>query len=330
MRNAGNLNNHIGLPLSLLELRRRPDVAVVELGMNHAGEIHALVGIAEPDVRVWLNVAEVHAASFASIEGIADAKAEILDGAGAGDHLVANAGDPRVMARIGRFPGRVTTFGVAAPADVRATDIEDRGLDGMRATVRTPEGSRAVSTPLVGAGQVANVLAAIAVAMRFQVPLDEMARVAGEFRPPPRRGEVFRLSGGVTVVDDSYNSSPAALERALRSLGRDRAHRRRIAVLGEMLELGARASDLHRACGRLVAEAGFDVLVVVGGTAAASLAEGALAAGLAAGRVMTCGASEEAATLTADLVRAGDLVLVKGSRGVRTDRVADRLKAEWG
>ena len=330
VRNRGNLNNHIGLPLSLLALRRRPDVAVVEMGMNHAGEIRTLVGIAEPNVRVWTNVAEVHAASFASIEGIADAKAEILEGAGAGDHLVVNAGDPLAMARSGRFPGRVTTFAVGAPADVRATDVEDRGIDGMRATVRTPAGSATLATPLIGAGSVANVLAAIAVALRFQIPLDEMVRVASAFAPPPGRGEVVRLSGGVTLVDDSYNSSPAALERTLRSLGRDRGHRRRIAILGEMLELGARAPVLHRAGGRLAVEAGFDVLVVVGGPAASGLAEGARAAGLGAGQVLTCAASEAAATLAADLVRPGDLVLVKGSRGVRVDRVVDRLKAEWG
>ncbi len=330
VRNEGNLNNHIGLPLSLLELGRRPDVAVVELGMNHAGEIHTLVGIAEPDVRVWTNVAEVHAASFPSIEGIADAKSEILDGAGPGDDLVVNAGDPLAMARIGRFPGRVTTFGVDTPADVRATDVEDRGVDGMRAAVHTPAGSGAFSTRLIGDGQVANVLAAIAVALRFQVPLEEMVRVAAAFAPPPRRGEVVRLSGGVTVVDDSYNSSPAALERSLRSLGRDRGHRRRIAVLGEMLELGERAPALHGACGRLAAEAGFDVVVAVGGAAAEALAEGARSAGLGADRVLTCGAGAAAETLAANLVQAGDLVLVKGSRGVRTDRVTDRLKAEWG
>lgn len=330
VHSRGNLNNHIGLPLSLLALGRRPDVAVVEMGMNHAGEIRTLVGIAEPNVRVWTNVAEVHAASFASIEGIADAKAEILEGAGAGDHLVVNAGDPLAMARIGRFPGQVTTFAVGVPADVRATDVDDRGIDGMRALLRTPAGSAALATPLIGAGSVANVLAAIAVALRFQIPLDEMVRVASAFTPPPGRGEVVRLSGGVTLVDDSYNSSPAALERALRSLGRDRGHRRRIAILGEMLELGARAPALHRACGRLAVEAGFDLLVAVGGPAASGLAEGARAAGLGAGQVLTCAASEAAATLAADLVRAGDLVLVKGSRGVRVDRVVDRLKAEWG
>ena len=328
VRNEGNLNNHIGLPLSLLALGRRPDVAVVEIGMNHAGEIHTLVGIAEPNVRVWTNVAEVHAESFSSIEGIADAKAEILDGATTCDHLVVNAGDTLAMERIGGFPGSVTTFGVGAKADVRATDVEDRGIDGMRAAVETPAGSGGLSTRLIGAGQVANVVAAIAVALRFQVPLEAMLREAAAFAPPPRRGEVIRLARGVTVVDDSYNSNPAALERALRSLGRDRGHRRRIAVLGEMLELGPRAQLLHRACGRLAVEAGFDVLVAIGGPAAQALAEGARAAGLGAGCAITCGTSEEAATLTAGLVRAGDLVLVKGSRGVRADRVADRLKAE--
>ena len=328
LRNDGNLNNHIGLPLSLLALRRRPDVAVVELGMNHAGEIHTLVGIAEPNVRVWTNVAEVHAESFASIEGIADAKAEIMDGATARDRLVVNAGDTLAMKRIGGFPGRVTTFGVGTKADVRATDIEDRGIDGMRAAVETPAGGGRVSTRLIGAGQVANVVAAIAVALLFQVPVEAMLREAAAFAPPPRRGEVVRLARKVTVVDDSYNSNPAALAQVLRSLGRDRGHRRRIAVLGEMLELGSRASSLHRACGRLAAESGFDVLVAIGGPAANALVEGARAAGLGAGSTITCATSEEAAILTAGLVRAGDLVLVKGSRGVRVDRVADRLKAE--
>ena len=330
-RNAGNLNNHIGLPLSLLELRCRPEVAVVELGMNRAGEIRTLVGIAEPNVRVWTNVAAVHLASFASVEAIADAKSEILEGAGADDHLVANAGDPLVRARIGRFPGSVTTFGVGneTPADVQATGVEDRGLDGWRAAVRTPAGESTVRTRLVGSGQVANVLAAIAVALRFQVPLEEMVRVAAAFAPPERRGEVARLSGGVTVVDDSYNSNPIALEQALRSLGPDRGHRRRVAVLGEMLELGPRAPAWHRACGRTAVEAGFDLVLAVGGDAADALALGARSAGLPGPAVVRCATSEEAAEVAARMVRAGDLVLVKGSRAIRTDLVSDRLKAEW-
>ena len=151
-RTAGNLNNHIGLPLSLLELRSRPDVAVVELGMNHAGEISRLVELAEPDVRVWTNVGDAHIGHFASADAIADAKAEILEGAGASTRLVANADDPRVMARVTAFAGRTTTFGLGANADVRATDVRDLGVSGTTARLDTPAGSASVTIRLPGRG----------------------------------------------------------------------------------------------------------------------------------------------------------------------------------
>lgn len=328
-RNEGNLNNHIGLPLSLLELRHRPEVAVVELGMNHAGEIRRLVQVAEPEIRVWTNVEEVHAAFFDSIEAIADAKAEVLEGATTDTELVVNAADPRVMARVGGFAGRVTTFGVATTADVRATELADLGLDGARALVHTPAGHGALRTSLLGEGNVANALAAIAVALRFQIPLDTLLAAVASFRAQARRGEITRLSEGVTVVDDSYNSNPTALLGTLRTVGRDTAHTRRVAVLGEMLELGDRAALLHRACGVAAVEAGFTRVVVVGGAAAESLAAGARAAGLPAGSVTTCATSEAAVEAVSALAHSGDLVLVKGSRGIRTDRVVDRLKADW-
>src|SRR5688500_2826693 len=162
VRNEGNLNNHIGLPLSLLQLRERPDVAVMELGMNHAGEISTLVAIAEPDVRVWTNVGDAHLGFFASPDAIADAKAEILERSGASTLLVCDADDPLVMARIGGFRGRVVTFGASAGATVRAGGIEDRGVDGMRARVTTPAGDVSIDTPLLGRGNLANVLAAVA------------------------------------------------------------------------------------------------------------------------------------------------------------------------
>ncbi len=328
-RNEGNLNNHIGLPLSLLELRHRPEVAVVELGMNHAGEIRTLVQLAEPEIRVWTNVAEVHAAFFDSVEAIADAKAEVLEGATTDTQLVVNAADPRAMARVGGFAGRVTTFGVSTNADVRATELADLGLDGARALVHTPEGHGTLRTSLLGEGNVANALAAIAVALRFHIPLDTLLAAVARFRAQARRGEITRLSEGVTVVDDSYNSNPTALLGTLRTVGRDMGHTRRVAVLGEMLELGERAAPLHRACGVAAVEAGFTRVVVVGGAAVKSLAAGACAAGLPAGSVTTCATSDAAADLVSDLARAGDLVLVKGSRGIRTDRVVDRLKADW-
>ena len=328
-RNIGNFNNHIGLPLSLLNLRHQPEVAVVELGMNHAGEIRRLVDIAEPNVRVWTNVAEVHAENFSSIEDIADAKAELLEGAHINDHLVANADDRMVMDRVSQFPGSVMTFGLGKASDVRAIAVKDSGLDGISATVETPRGSGFLQIPLIGMGNVANVLAAIAVALQFQIPLEAMLDVLKKFVPPDRRGFVTHLSYGVTVVDDSYNSNPTALERALESVGRTGGYRRRIAILGEMLELGVRSEFLHYSCGKKAVEAGFKFIVAVGGENVEALVQGGRDAGLNSDSAVICTTSEEAVEVVSDLVQKKDLVFVKGSRGMQTDLVVDRLKVDW-
>ncbi len=326
VRNAGNLNNHIGLPLSLVDLRRRPEMAVVELGMNHAGEIRALVEMAEPDVRVWTNVGEAHLGFFASVDAIADAKAEILEGADARTVLVANADDDRIVARAVAFPGRVVTFGLERPADVRAAAIEDHGVNGSVVRVAAGGREREFAIPLVGRGNVANVLAATAVALEYGVPLDAIADRVARLEAAAHRGEVLRLAGGVTVVDDSYNANPSATRRALDVLARSEG--RRVAVLGEMLELGARSVPLHEAVG--AAAGGLDLLITVGGDAAQALGEAAVRAGMARGAVRHAATSEEAAALAAGLVAPGDVVLVKGSRGIRTDRVVARLVAERG
>jgi UDP-N-acetylmuramoyl-tripeptide--D-alanyl-D-alanine ligase len=329
VRNRGNLNNHIGLPLSLIELRQRPEIAVVELGMNHAGEISTLVQIAEPEVRLWTNVGEAHLGFFASVDAIADAKAEILEGADASTVLVANADDARITARSGSFRGRTVTFGIEHGADVRATNIEDRGIEGTSARLTTPRGALDITTPLVGRTNLANILAATAVALQFDVPLREIAAKAGELRPASHRGEVVRLGGGVTIVDDSYNANPTATRRALDVLASASATRR-IAVLGEMLELGDHSTRLHEGVGRAAAETGIDKLVAVGGGAAEALAKAAIAAGMAPADVRYFRTSDEAAGQVVAMVQAGDVVLVKGSRGVKTDRVVERLKAERG
>ncbi len=328
-RNKGNLNNHIGLPLSLLELRARPDVAVVELGMNHAGEIRTLVGIAEPDVRVWTNVGDAHLGFFASADRIADAKAEILEGARPADRLIVNADDERIMSRVKTFAGRTLTFGLSERADVRASAVEHRGLDGMRADVSTPSGNARVTTPLLGLGNLLNVLAAAAVAIGYGVSIDEIAARAAELKPATHRGELLRLPGGITLIDDSYNSSPSALLRALEIVKAATGSARKTAVLGEMLELGDHAAGLHERCGRAAAEAGLDVLIAVGGDAAARLADAARAAGMPESAVSYVRTSDEAAEVALQKIRPGDLVLVKGSRGVRTDIVVDRLKVEF-
>jgi UDP-N-acetylmuramoyl-tripeptide--D-alanyl-D-alanine ligase len=329
VRNKGNFNNHIGLPLSLIALRQRPEIAVVELGMNHAGEVSTLVRVAEPEVRVWTNVGEAHVGFFASVDAIADAKAEILEGANESTLLVANADDPRIAARAASFRGRVVTFGIDRDADVRATNVVDRGVDGTSARVTTPRGSVDIATPLVGRANLANILAATAVALEFDVPLADVAARTGTLRPASHRGEVVRLAGGVTVVDDSYNANPTATKRALDVLASARATRR-IAIIGEMLELGDHATGLHESVGRAAAASGVDRLFAVGGAPAAAMADAAVAAGMPASAVQYFVTSAAAADAAVALVQPGDVVLVKGSRGVKTDLVVERLKTERG
>lgn len=329
VKNRGNLNNHLGLPLSLLELRHGADVAVMELGMNHAGEIRVLVDVATPEVRVWTNVGEAHIGHFGSADAIADAKAEILEGADQRTTLVANADDERVTARTGAFPGRQIRFGLSERADVRAVDIEDLGLEGTRSRLITPAGERELRVPLLGRGHLMNVLAGTAVAIHLDVGLDDIVDVAARLQPSSKRGATLRLPRGVTVIDDSYNSSPSALKLSLDVLSRTWATRR-VAVIGEMLELGDLSLDLHRDCGRVAAGSRLARLITVGGPAARALGEAAVAAGLAAPAVLHFDSSADAAAAIRGQVASGDVVLVKGSRGTRTDVVVEQLMAEFG
>src|SRR2546428_5481403 len=247
--------------------------------MNQACDIRSVVRISESDVLVWTNVGEAHLGFFASVGAIADAKAEIFEGARATDVLVANADDPLIAARLDRFGGRVVTFGIDRAADVCATAIVDRGIDGTSARVTTPRGQVNLATPLVGRVNLANVLAATAVAIEFDVPLADIAARAAALQPAAHRGEVVRLAGGVTVIDDSYNANPTATKRALDVLAGSPAARR-IAVLGEMLELGDRAEALHADVGPAVAHARIHALCAAGGDAARAMADAAAAAGM--------------------------------------------------
>jgi len=325
-RNRGNLNNHIGLPLSLTELRHGPEIAVVELGMNHEGEIRQLVAIAEPDVRVWTNVGDAHIGYFESRDAIARAKAEVLEGGTSATLLVANADDPLVRRHADGWSGRRLLFGESESADIRAVDVRDAGFDGTHARVRTPSGALALDVLLPGRAQLQNVLAAVAVAHEFRIPSGAVEKVVHAIAPVARRGESVRLANGARLIDDSYNASPAAVRAMLLALAATPATGRRVAVLGQMLELGARSQALHEACGRAAAEAGVDELIAIGGVDADALSHGAVAAGLSPSAVHRFEDSVSAAPAVARLARAGDIVLVKGSRGTRTDIVADRLR----
>jgi UDP-N-acetylmuramoyl-tripeptide--D-alanyl-D-alanine ligase len=329
IRNRGNLNNHLGLPLSLLELRHGADIAVMELGMNHAGEIRVLVNIAEPEIRVWTNVGDAHLGYFESRDAIAEAKSEILENVRRGDVLFCNADDPLVMARAQSFAGTRFTFGTSSEADVRAAAIEDRGLEGTRFTIHVRGGLARVHTTLLGRGNVANLLAAAAVAIHLGIDLRTIAERARRLEPATHRGVVRRTAGGVTVIDDSYNSSPTALRRALDVVAAEAGVARKAAVLGEMLELGAHSLRLHQECGRAAAAARLDRLVAVGGDNAQALAEAAIAGGLPAEAVTWTASSGAAADVIVPWLAAGDLVLVKGSRGIKTDAVVDRITEEF-
>ncbi|MGE3841491.1 MAG: UDP-N-acetylmuramoyl-tripeptide--D-alanyl-D-alanine ligase [Vicinamibacterales bacterium] len=330
LRNRGNLNNHIGLPLSLLELQNGHEIAVVELGMNHAGEIAQLVSIAEPDVRVWTNVGHAHLEHFASVDAIADAKAEILLGAGSDTVFVANVDDPRVSARMAGFPGRVVTFGIDGEADVRAASIVSRGVEGQEATVRTSSGDISVRLRLPGRGHLANVLAAVAVALYFDVPLPSIAERVATLAPARHRGELVVLADDVRVFDDCYNSSPGALLQTLDVIAGSSTAGHKMAILGEMLELGVGSVDLHRECGRATVRAGVSKLVTVGGPPARALADAAIEAGLSPDAVVHTADHAAAVALIDGLVSHGDLILVKGSRGIGLDRVVAHLVAERG
>ena len=257
VRNHGNFNNHIGLPLSLIELRQRPDIAVVELGMNHAGEISTLVHVAEPDVRVWTNVGEAHLGFFASVDAIADAKAEILEGAERGDAAGRQRGrSDASRARIGAFRGRVVTFGIDRRADVRATDVVDRGIEGTSARASRRQAERWRSRRRSSAGRTWPTSLPRPPWPRSSACRWRKSRRARRSCSPPRiAAKIVRLANGVTVDRRQLQrESDRDQQGARRADGRPR-RARRIAVLGEMLELGDRSAALHAAVGRAAANA---------------------------------------------------------------------------
>jgi UDP-N-acetylmuramoyl-tripeptide--D-alanyl-D-alanine ligase len=252
-----------------------------------------------------------------------------MEGASADTLLVANADDARVMARVTAFPGRTVTFGTVEAALVRAADIEDLGLDGTKAILVTPQGRRDLKVPLLGRGHLMNVVCGAAVALELGIDLDTIVnRVAG-LKPSSRRGAVLRLPKGVTVIDDSYNSSPSALMRSLEVVARAWAARR-IAVIGEMLELGELSETLHRECGRAAASSRLAKLFTIGGSPARALGEAAIDSGMPRAAVKHFDNSTDAAPAIAAELTSGDVVLVKGSRGTRTDLVVERLTAVFG
>lgn len=317
LKSQGNLNNHFGMPLQLLKLEPEHEIAVIEMGMSHAGEITALAKLAAPDCGVVTMVAPVHLEFFESIAAIARAKYELIESLHAGGIAVLNA-DDEYVSQFGRdFHGRVVTFGLHKPADVSAQNIESRGPLGSAFDIVADGASERAGLSLLGEHNIYNALAAVAVGLQYDVSLPTAAESLATLPAGDKLGEILNI-GGATVINDCYNSNPKALDSMVRSLAEMPAQRR-IVVAGEMLELGAAADAMHRDAGAHMAQAGIDLLLGVRGLAQAMVA-GAAQAGMRADFVPT---PEEAGEWLQREVRPGDVVLLKASRGVRLERALE-------
>ncbi len=315
-RNMGNLNNHLGLPLSILRLPDDAKVAVLEMGMNHEGEIRELAGIAEPQIGVVTNVGWAHTENFADgIEGIARAKSELIQALPRQGTAVLNADDTRVR-EFGRLhEGPSLLFGFSEDADVRAEEVS-----------LTPEGARfralgvEFQSPLAGRHGVSNVLAGIAVAHAMGIAPQKLPDAVRSLKPGNMRGE-RSVQNGITIINDCYNANPEAM-RSMLELLRDTPAQRRVAVLGEMLELGREAGTLHRNIGRFAAEQGIHAVIGIRG-AGRWMVDEAMAAGLSGGAASFFETPEEAGQFLKHFLKPGDAVLFKGSRGVHVERALE-------
>jgi UDP-N-acetylmuramoyl-tripeptide--D-alanyl-D-alanine ligase len=326
-KSEGNFNNYLGLSLSLLRITPCQQISVLEMGTSAPGELRGLTRIAPPDVSVITNINPVHLEFFHTLEGIARAKKEILEGTKKGGTAVLNGDDVRVRKIARDWNGESVFFGLSPRCDVRASSIRKMGMEGLEFELRLAARKEKVRFPFLYEDYLYNLLAAVGVCRAFSVPFESIIGQISELRPFSNRGNLISLGRGIKLIDDSYNSNPKALEGVLVGLAGLPA-KRKVAVLGDMLELGEKEAAFHRRAGKMVVESSWDVLITIG-PLSLDLAEGALSAGMPRGRVFSFAASEEAAEKVPALVQEGDLVLVKGSRGIRTEKVVEKLKEEF-
>ncbi len=316
-KTIGNLNNHVGVPLSILRLPTEARVAVLEMGMNHAGEIRALSAIAKPRIGVVTNVGHAHIEAFDSIEGVAAAKRELIESLPPDGVAVLNADDPLVSRFREVHGGRTVTFGIESDADIRAVEVQlsDHGIsfqvDGV-----------AFQSALLGRHSVLNILAGMAVASLYGIRPAQLTGVVKELAAPSMRGQRLEHAG-VVILNDCYNSNPDAA-RVMIDVLRETPAKRRIAVLGEMLELGRWSESLHRDVGSYVAKSGIDVLVGIRGEAC-HLVDAARQAGLAVDAAFFFPDARAAGEHLRRIAHSGDVILMKGSRGTHVEYALERF-----
>jgi UDP-N-acetylmuramoyl-tripeptide--D-alanyl-D-alanine ligase len=322
-KSEGNLNTYTGIPMTVFQMDPRDRALVVEYAMSRAGEIRELARAAPPNIGVVLNVGLAHVGFLGSIEAVAAAKRELVEGLAPNGLAVLNADDPRVRA-MASAARRVTFYGFAEGATVRAEKVKLHALEGSTFTLHTPRGRAEVFLRLPGQHSVSNALAAAAVALEFDFEAKAIASALHGFIPPSRRMNVVSGRNGATVIDDSYNASPGSMRAALEVLRLSPRGSRRIAVLGDMLELGDHAPRAHQDVGSLAGKSA-DVVIAIG-EFAPRIVESARAAGLSKDRAFTVESADQAVAALVPLLNPSARVLVKGSRGMRLERVVEQIR----
>ncbi len=323
-RSPGNLNNHIGVPLSLFGIGGEAEAAVLEFGMSGPGEIRRLREIARPGVVVITNVSAAHLMTLRTVEDVAMAKGEILEEMAEDGWAVLNRDDPRVYAMRDRVRGRVMTFGLAKGADVTAKEIHT-GEDGTRFRLKHGGEEAEARLNIPGLHQVSNALAAAAAALVLGRPLSVIANGLSSYKSLAQRWETFSLSNGAVVINDAYNANPESMKAAIRTVEGLGHGRRNIAVLGDMLELGGFSEEAHRAMGRLVAESSFDILITVG-EHAAWISEEAENKGMKPKGIFRYRSWGDAVLKLREILDGNDRILLKASRRMELERIAEELK----
>jgi UDP-N-acetylmuramoyl-tripeptide--D-alanyl-D-alanine ligase len=325
LKNRLNLNNLIGMPLTLLSLEDTHEAAVVEMGMNAFGEIQRLTQIARPTVGVLTNVHPAHTEGVGDIAGVARAKGELIAALDHGASLIYNADDPWVARLAQDFRGPRLGFGLNAAAHLRARERQTRGRDGQTARLSFRGQDWPVTLPAAGLHMLYNALAATAVGLIIGLAPLATAAALSQFRAIHRRSQVVTLASGVHLLNDCYNANPGSMAMALSTLMELKDSGRAAAALGDMLELGEGAADEHRALGRQAAHLGLDLLVIYGNHRQ-DVAEGAVEAGLAPERLFPVERRREGAQILRERLAPGDWLLVKGSRSMHMEGLIDRLE----
>ncbi len=325
LKNEGNLNNLIGLPLSLFLLEDEHRRAVLEMGMNRPGEIGRLTEIADPDVGLITNVARAHLEGLDNLDGVARAKVELVDKISPRATVLLNGDDDVLIEAASRFQKKVVTFGLGPRNAVRVHHIRPLGREGVSLEIDYQGESTAVRLRVPGLQNVKNAVAASAIALSLKTPRDQIAEGLERFAGLKGRFMLMALPCGATVIDDTYNSNPTSLRAAVDSLKDLRGDTGRVIVgLGEMLELGAETIPAHREAGSMVAELGANTFLALG-EHAGEMVKGAVEAGLPADRAIIVSSHEEMAHRLKEKMRSGDLILLKGSRRIGLERVIEGL-----